>query len=66
MKKEKKSYFWHKKHGLNYINWCLIERKIFLKRAFKENFLMPVKMVAIPGLTITAFIIIIIKLCGYD
>ena len=56
MWKEIKMYFWCKKHGLNYINWGLIERKIFLKRAFKENFLMPVKMVAVPGLTITAII----------
>ena len=65
MWEEIKYYFWHKKHGLNYINWGLIERKIFLKRAFKENFLMPVKMVAIPGLTIIAIIIITLKLCGY-
>ena len=63
---EIKRYFWCKKHGLNYINWSLIERKIFFKRAFNENFLMPVKMVAIPGLIVTAIIIIIIKLCGFD
>ena len=35
-------------------------------RAFNENFLIPVKMVAIPGLIVTAIIIIIIKLCGFD
>ena len=66
MWEEIKRYFWCKKHGLNYINWGLRERKIFFKRAFNENFLMPVKMVAILGLTITAIIIIIIKLCGID
>ena len=63
---EIKRYFWCKKHGLNYINWGLRERKIFFKRAFNENFLMPVKMVAIPVLIVTAMIIIIIKLCGFD
>lgn len=62
---EIKRYFWCKKHGLNYINWGLIERKAALKFYFKENFLKPFKMVAIPGLTITAIIIITLKLCGY-
>ena len=54
MWEEIKRYFWCKKHGLNYINWGLREHKIFFKRAFNENFLMPVKMVAIPGLIVTA------------
>ena len=63
---EIKYYFWHKKHGLNYINWGLIERKAALKFYFKEYFLKPLIMVSVPGLIVTAIIIIIIKLCGYD
>ena len=64
MWEEIKRYFWCKKHGLNYINWGLIERKAAFKFYFKENFIKPIKMVAIPSLTITAIIIIILKLCG--
>ena len=64
---EIKRYFWHKKHGLNYINWGLSERMDSLKLDFKEYFLKPLKMVGVPGLIVTAIIIIIIiKLCGYD
>ena len=65
MWEEIKRYFWHKKHGLIYINWGLIERKAAFKFYFKENFIKPIKMVAIPGLAITAIIIITLKLCGY-
>lgn len=63
---EIKRYFWCKKHGLNYINWGLIECKAALKFYFKENFIKPLIMVSVPGLIVTAIIIIIVKLCGYD
>lgn len=62
---EIKRYFWCKKHGLNYINWGLSERMDSLKVDFKEYFLKPFIMVSVPGLIVTAIIIILIKLCGY-
>ncbi len=65
MWEEIKRYFWCKKHGLNYINWGLIERKLAFKKYFKENFLRPLLMVAVPGLILTAIIIITLKVCGY-
>ena len=58
-------YIYIGQHGTNNINDDYMGSGRALKRAFKENFLMPVKMVAIPGLTITAIIIITLKLCGY-
>ncbi len=33
---------------------------------WEENFINPIKMVAIPSLTITAIIIIVLKLCGIN
>ena len=64
MWEEIKRYFWCKKHGLNYINWDLIVFKKTFKYYFKENFLNPLLMVAVPSLILTAIIIIILKLCG--